>query len=332
MRRLRFLLIATLIGLVACTPGTIQPVSTSTASPPTPLAEPPALTSSPTQPTPPRVLVISQGSPWQERVTNWLQTRLTAQGWQIEIRPNLQAADLETGVVGVMLLPPLADYSNLIAQHPDLRFIFIGNAPLLDAPNMTQVILPAERLYFLAGYLSVLIAPDFRAGGLFPPNSETTQQAFRNGAYYLCGRCVPAYGPITTFPVMANLSINASVEEWQGALTELNKNRLETLFVSPEVLTPELQDHLAASSWGILTAEPPQDSPPDWAVTLTFDLEQGLETAWQAAIEQKQSTTVIAPLKLQNINSQWLTPGRQRMAEQVLQDLQKGWIYPLTPP
>lgn len=322
-----------LIGLAACTPGAIQPTLTSTVPLPTAPAETLIPLASPVLPTtPPRMILVSQSSPWQDRVANWLRSRLGAQGWQIEIQPDLHAANLGAEVAGVILLTPSSDYSDFIAQHPDLRFIFIGEAPLPEASNLTQILFSADNLYFLAGYLSVLIAPDFRAGGLFPPNSETALQAFRNGAYYLCGRCVPAYGPIVTFPVTTTLSLNAPADEWQAALAELNKNRLETLFVSPEVLTPELQDHLATTSWGILTTESPQDAPSNWAVTLTFDLEQGLEAAWQVATEQKQPTTVIVPLKLQTINPQWLTPGRQRLAEQVMQELQKGWIYPLTPP
>ncbi len=327
------ILMIILAGLVACAPAVSSPLPLPTETAFTP-SSPTGMPSTPTLVTSERskVIIISEGNPWEERVITWIRERTTDQGWEVEVQRNAQFNAGDSGTALVVLLSPTFDVNALVAQHPDLPFILIANAPLPESPNLTQVILRNDHLYFLAGYLAVLIAPDFRAGALLPGDVDTAVQAFRNGAFYLCGRCVPAYGPIVTFPVSATLAPNASVDLLQTTLTELNKNRLETLFVPADLLSPDHLPVLESTGWRLLGTSLPQDPPSNWAVTMSFDLEQGLEKAWQAALIEKQAVTVTVPVTLKDINSQWLTPGRQRLAEQIIKDLQAGWVYPLTPP
>lgn len=327
------ILFVLLVTLVACAPAVSSPslISTETA-PASPSSTEIPLTPTPTTSPRSKVIIISEGNPWEDRVITWIRERTTSQGWEIEVQRNAQINAGDSSTALVVLLSSTFDVNALVAQHPDLPFIFIANAPLPESPNLTQVLLRDDHLYFLAGYLAVLIAPDFRAGALLPGDADTTAQAFRNGAFYLCGRCVPAYGPIVTFPVSASLTPNATADTLQTTLADLNKNRLETLFVPADLLIPDYLPVLESTGWRLLGTALPQKPPSNWAVTVTFDLEQGLETAWQAALIEKQATTITVPITLKDINAQWLTPGRQRLAEQVIKDLQAGWVYPLTPP
>lgn len=327
------ILMIILAGLVACAPAgsSPSPVPIQTALTPSSSSEMPSTpTSAVSEPS--KAVIISEGNPWEDRVITWIRERTTAQGWEVEVQRNAQLNAGDSSTALVVLLAPTFDVNALVAQHPNLPFIFIANAPLPESPNLTQVILRDDHLYFLAGYLAVLIAPDFRAGAVLPEGADTAVQAFRNGAFYLCGRCVPAYGPIVPFPVTATLAPNASVDTLQTTLTELNQNRLETLFVPAELLSPDHLPVLESTGWRLIGTSLPQDPPSNWAVTMTFDLAQGLETAWQAVLIEKQAATITVPITLKDINSQWLTPGRQRLAEQIIKDLQAGWIYPLTPP
>jgi len=333
---LHFFIILAFGLLVGCSANVI-----STAHP---TALPPNTTHTPTaevlSPTPeskiPVVLVQRDSKILSEELSSWLEETVRQQGWSLEISDLVAEESLTDATRLVVLFHSPENLTALLDKAPETTFIVFSPAPLPETPNLIQVITPLPQVYFLSGYLSVLVAPDFRAGALLPQepslNDEATQ-AFLNGAYYLCGRCVPVYGPIVVFPLTASLPEAAPEETWRGALEELNKNRLESLFIDARIATSALYEYLDTQNWMLLGNQTPPASLEDrWVATIAFDYGKALENAWQIALRDEKSAILNAPLGLYDVNPALLSPGRQKMAEKIITALQNGSIYPLTPP
>ncbi len=124
----------------------------------------------------------------------------------------------------------------------------------------------AEQI-FIAGYLAALITDDWRVGGLLPDleyYNTSASTVFKNGVLYLCGRCIPVYGPIVTFPVTATLSAPEDNERTMQALGEITTNRLNSLFIPGDYLYNDLVILLRQNGISIFSDFIPQSGMEDW--------------------------------------------------------------------
>ena len=78
-------------------------------------------------------------------------------------------------------------------------------------------------------------------------------------------------------------------------------------------------------------------SPPDelrsrWAATIRLDYLAPLEQIWPQVVSGQGDHIVDTPVVIQDINEEFYSPGRQRLVEQTLRDLEAGWILPFEIP
>ena len=219
---------------------------------------------------------------------------------------------------------PLADTA------PQVRVIAFTSQAAEASANLSWIVSDPDQQAFAAGYITMLVTEDWRAGGLLPAEPASWTEAFLNGGRYLCGRCIPLYAPIVEFPVATTLPGGANTGQALEALNALNKQYyLDTVFIHPQISSEELLNQLIGQDFVFVGLQnPPEALKAQWAATVMMDIPAALRLAWPQG--EAPGAVFTAPLVLQDVNSEILTEGKQKLLNQVLQDLQNGLISPLS--
>lgn len=333
MKFLPALLILALL-LTACGATTVSPTATDPTPAPSltvssrPSATlPPAATAMPS-PAPGKVVLVAP--PEAESARTALAALASQARLGFEARASLAAAELKPEMKVVVFLQAPADLDALLAAAPKTQFVVVGD---LEAKGNLSAIRSREELRtFLAGYITTLSAPDWRAAGLLS-DAPGLLDAFLNGGRYWCGRCIPMYAPVVLFPLGAALPASTAAAGWQAAVTQMQKSILQAVYVSPEAYSPDLLKALAEQKLILVgTTAPTADAKARWAATLSFDPLPALQKLWPDLVAGKGGLSSDASLAWTDVNETYFTAGKQRLAQQVLEGLLDGTIYPFSVP
>ena len=264
-------------------------------------------------------------------------------GLAFETRPALRPEEISAEARLVILLQPPDDLAALMAAAPQTQFIVVtqgapagaGDSELQAGGNLSVVRQLEEQRTFMAGYITTIIAPDWRAAGLLPDTPANLQDAFINGGRYWCGRCVPMYAPLVLFPLAGTQPPGTDAAGWQNILQELQTKVLEAVYVSPAAESPELLNALAAQKLILVGAQPPapgSEAKATWAATLSFDPLPAIRKLWPDLVAGKGGQTAKASLNWSDVNPEIFTVGRQRLAQEALDGLLDGTIGPFSIP
>jgi len=332
-----FLLAALVFLLAACSAATPAVTEAPTAgviettAPPSPTPEPTSL--------PAKVILVGDtaSSPAElQNVENQLAALTVAGNSTLVRQDGVTAVDLTEDVKVVVWVGTAAGIGDLAAGAPGVQFVAITPAEIQPLGNLSIIRSQPENGVFIAGYISTLIAPDWRGGALLPsdgPLGGQAQSVFTNGGRFFCGRCAPAYAPIVLFPVSAALPTGSPASAWQTAFTELNQNVIEVLYVSDAAVSPELLTALANMGITLLGSQPPSPEwSQNWAATVQVDASTLLETLWPDLLAGRGGQTLAAPVTVSDINPEKLSPGRQELVEKMIADLQAGLVGPFSVP
>lgn len=332
-----------LISLSGCAPergttaaNTVEPSATAEAA-----AATATVTSAPTATAAPQKIVLVAAPGSAESTAQFLTTAAADAGYQLETLPELAAGVLPEMRVVVFAVPP-ANINELAAANPNTRFVVFSTVDLAPTSNLDVVRLRPESQTFAAGFITTLLSTDWRSAGLLPADSAlggALQEAFVNGGRYYCGVCAPGWPLGLTYPQVAALPTASGGAEWQSAAAGLFDAQKVDLYYAPqEVLQPELVQYLSGlEQFGkrvyVLGTQPPPDAlAGQWAGTLTFDSAGALEQIWPAVMSGAAGQAVDAALLLESVNEDVAGEGRQRLIDEMLADLQAGWIYPFSVP
>ena len=341
IRRITYALIIACLGIVFSACATIiptaKPTLTSSPSPTATVTITPTITPTPTPPTPTAVLWAGPGSD-QTQVRN-LQTELnntvTSAGVRWQVRRQLTTNDLLPELRLVVVLPPDPGLAQLVAEASDTQFLAIGISGLESAPNLTTIGAEGDRpdqQGFIAGVIAAMLADDWRVGVISQSDTvegEAAQTGFVNGVTYFCGLCRPAHPPFYEYPLQVVLPSTATSIEWQEAANYMVDHEALSVYVYHGARDDAMLSILAAGDITIISGgEPPQGSSSKWVVSLTtdpLDLIQG-QVAGLLNGSVTGGKSLAVPITFTHINPSLLTPGKQKLAEQVLSDLQTGFI------
>jgi hypothetical protein len=222
--------------------------------------------------------------------------------------------------------------SELAAGAPQVQFVAITTSNLQAGANLSIIHTRPEDVIFISGYISTLIAPDWRGAGLLPsdgPLGDQIQTVFTNGGRFFCGRCAPAYAPVVLFPVSAALPSGSDASSWQAAFDELNGNVIEVLYVSDAAVSPELLAMLNDLDITLIGSQTPgEEILSNWAATVQMDGTALLETLWPSLIAGQGGTLLETPVTLRDVNPDKLSPGRQELVATMIANLQSGLVNP----
>ena len=153
----------------------------------------------------------------------------------------------ETRVVILLAEPP--GVAEFVSASPATQFIVIGNVNSEGLPNLSVISARGEDLAFMSGYLTQMIAWDWRSAGLIPNDVVMTAEktnAFINGARYMCGVCTPFFAPVVSFPMLAQESMQADAATWGAQVAVLGQHFVNTYYVDPAAASVETLDGLMA--------------------------------------------------------------------------------------
>lgn len=330
-QRLIILFVVIVVVLSACgggeAPGTSTPVPTDT-----PII-PPTLT--PTAATPLAILVLP--ADLDPETSNLYQTTVydltQTSGLRFQVRNTLSAADLgEPGLKVVISLPPDPGIAALAAAAPQVQFLAInipevaaaGNISVLGNNSQTDV------AAFLAGYTAALITDDYRIGMMMPkdnPDAVRALNAYATGMRFYCGDCRPFYFYSWTYPQFVEIPAEEDKTHYNAfADILILQYKVGTIYLHPDIVTPDLETYIGTTGVYMIGTKTPEQRPAGWVMTIQPDIIKAIQNAWPDLVSGQGGITVQSPLGLSDIDPNLLTPGKQRLVEQTLNDLQAGLI------
>lgn len=334
--RIAFLLIFL---LSAC--GGSEPSVTSTPLPSETPVIPPTLTATPTIP----LAVLILPADLDPDTSNLYQTTVydltQSSGYRFQVRNSITEADLsEPGLRIVVALPPDPGIAALAAAAPQVQFLSINIPGILPGGNISALGGEGQTgiAAFLAGYTAALLTDDYRIGMIMPKANSGAQQAasaFRNGMAFHCGLCRPIFFP--SFCLVENLQscypqyVEIPSEEdpaRYGPYADylIIQREVDTLFVYPDVATPDLLTYIGTTGALLIGTSTPEERPGGWVMTIQPDVIKAIQSAWPQLVSGQGGVTVQSPLGLSDVDPNLLTPGKQSDVQEMLDKLQKGLI------
>jgi hypothetical protein len=315
------------------------PHATFTASP----SLTPTITQTPTRPpsaTPqPFVAVLLSGEAADQNRVNTLQTALNDivvnAGLRWQVRQQLTVQDLGPEIRLVVAVSPDPGLAELVAAAPQTQFLALGFEGLNAAPNLTTLGAGGARpdqQGFIAGVIAAMLSDDWRAGVISLSDTvdgRAARTGFLNGAVYFCGLCRPAHPPFYEYPLYVELPSTATSAEWQEAANYMVDHYVKTVYVYPGAGDEGMLTILADARLNIInSADQPDAAPSGRVVTLATDplplIKSQVAGLLDGSLSGGQSLPV--PITFTQVDPTIFTPGKQRLAEQVLSDLQSGFI------
>ena len=330
-QRLIILFVVILVALSACGGG--ESSGTSTPAPTDTPVVPPTLT--PTAATPLAILVLP--ADLDSETSNLYQTTVydltQTSGLRFQVRNALSAGDLgEPGLKVVISLPPDPGIAALAAAAPQVQFLAI-NIPEVAAGGNVSVLgnnAQTDVAAFLAGYTAALITDDYRIGMMMPkdnPDAVRALNAYATGMKFYCGACRPFYFYPWTYPQFVEIPAEEDKTHYNAfADILILQHKVGTIYLHPDIVTPDLETYIGTTGVYMIGTRTPEQRPAGWVMTIQPDIIKAIQDAWPGLVSGQGGVTVQSPLGLSDIDSTLLTPGKQRLVEQTLNELQAGLI------
>jgi hypothetical protein len=327
------LVLFALIFLVSCTsPG--RATSTPTTAPT------PSPTASPAPSMPLVILVLPADMPTEEydRYQTLVYDLAQASGMRFQVLNTLTADDL--ALVGpalkiVVALPPDPGLAALTSAAPGVQFLAVGIPDLAPASNLSTIGangIPIDQQAFLAGYIAGMVAPEWKVGILYQKDTvggEAARDAFANGFTFYCGTCRnPIFPqPAGIYPVPVGIPTDAQEGEYTAYADLLIRNIVKVAYVYPEIATPELLNYMTQSGMFVISETlPDENARAHWVVSIRPDLIASIKNIFSDLVAGRGGQIIPTPLFLAEVNSDLLSEGKLRMAQEVLGGLQNGTI------
>ena len=313
--------------LSACGSGNTTPTAVTTQTPiPTPV-----LTATPVTPLAILVMPADMDKTASDAYQKVVYDLAQQSNMRFQVRNTLTAADIEPGLQIAVILPPDPGIAALAAAAPKVQFLAIdipgitagGNVSTLASTS--QVDIPA----FVAGFTAALISDDFHTGMIYPQDNQDALRAlvaFTNGTSYYCGTCQPLYYLPYTFPVSIPIPSAEAKANYGGYATYLIQKKVYTIYLYPDIAIKELTDYLSSIGTPIIGTVLPNPRPSGWVMTIRPDETKAIQKAWPDLIAGKGGESVPSPLGLEDVDTNLLSPGKEQLVQQVLDDLQAGRI------
>ena len=258
-------------------------------------------------------------------------------GMRFQVRNTLTMADLEPSLRVVIALPPDPGLMELAAAAPQAQFLSV-NIPDMVAGGNLSVLANTNRpdiAAFISGYIAAMITEDYRTGLLIPKDDQLGQitlAAFHNGFDYYCGTCTAFIYPswCATAPCYPQ-HVEIPAEEDPVAYNAYSdflvlQRQVETMYIAPQFATPELLTYLSSSGVLVISDLSPQQKLGNWVATIQPDVIHAIETAWPQLISGAGGVNITSPLILVDVSPEHLPPGKEQQAQDILAQLQAGYI------
>ena len=289
---------------------------------------------------PAKMILVDPAGLSSAEIDAYLSTFAAENGLLLEklTTPEIPAQPAETKIVVFLAAP--ANLADVVSASPDTQFIVSGAVDIDPLPNLSIIQTRAEDLAFMAGYLAMQISWDWRTAALIPNDvvqAAEKANAFENGARFVCGQCTPYFAPIVYFPLLAQEATGASIEAWDVQINNLMLHFVNSYFVDPSMVKPEILDRLLGLADNIyndvyligLNTAPAEQ----FTALIGFDVLPGLQQLVPQALAGTGAIETAAQVRIvQNRDDSAVTPAKVNNFDRVAQDLAAGIIIPLSIP
>ncbi|MEP6896734.1 MAG: hypothetical protein ABI986_14110 [Chloroflexota bacterium] len=310
------------------------PSLTSTPAPTDTSIPPPTLTATPVVPLTilvlPATLDAEASNQYQKTVYDLTQ----AAGMRFQVRNTLTAADLEPGLKIVIALPPDPGIAALAAAAPNVQFLAIGMPDVTAGGNISILggNSQSDIAAFLAGYTAALITDDYRIGMMMPRDNADAARAFTayaSGMTFYCGICRPYYYFNWSFPQFIDIPATEEKKNYNAYSDILmSQFKVRTIYLYPDIATLDLETYIGTTGALMIGTQTPEQLPAGWVMTIQPDVVKAIQVAWPQLLAGQGGLAVQSPLGLSDIDPSLLSPGKQRLVEKMLEDLQSGFVTP----
>ena len=257
-------------------------------------------------------------------------------GLEFEIRQEINANEISPDIKIIVFLEQPDNLGSLAANAPETHFVSISGQNWSPPANGTIILKNEDHVAFLAGYLSALLAPNFRVGGLLVSENTGFNQSFVNGVSYYCGICAAVIYPLNTYPVLSQQPISSSPANWQAAFNEINASKVNVLFLPADAASAEMGTYLAGMDVAVIGNQaPPEELRSHWVATISSDGLSPLREIWNDLLGGQSGKVVNASLKISDVNYVtvtdglvWLSQGKMDLLSRVIALLREDLIYP----
>ena len=332
------LMIVVSLLLASCNRGTAQPTAATEALETTePTAE---ATATPAAP-PERILLVDPLGVATPELTAYLTSFAEENSLLLETMNSNELSPQTAETRVVIVLAEAAGMSELASASPATQFIVTGNIEPVGLANLSVITTRAEDLAFMGGYLTQLIAWDWRSAGLVATDTEMAAEkadAFLNGARYLCGRCTPFYAPIVSFPLLAQESAQADALAWGVPIFTLREHYVNAFYIDPDAASSDTLDSVMAIEEAIfndvemigLNGTPNAER---FTALLGYDTLPAIQQLLPQALAGSGGQMIGAQVEiLTNNDPAVITPARIDIFNSVAAELASGFISPLSIP
>jgi len=290
---------------------------------------------------PERVILVPSGEVSPEIISEAesLVSQLAASsGLEFEIRPELFANEITQDIKVAVYLSKPDNLGSLSANASGTQFVAITEEDWNPGGNVTIIKTHQSQTAFLSGYISALLAPNFRVGALLTAENPAFNQSFLNGVQYYCGTCTSVVYPLSEYPVISIQSSGSPPATWQAAADQVSLNTLNVLFVAEDAYSAELFNHLTGKDIALVgTTPPPGEATLKWVVTVRSDGLSPIQEVWEKLIAGQGGTIINADFKIDNYQFiyamdglVWLSQGKSNYLDQTIQLLRENFIDPST--
>jgi hypothetical protein len=141
------------------------------------------------------------------------------------------------------------------------------------------------------------------------------------------GSCSPLIAPFYEYPLYVEVPENAQSADRQAVAQYMINLVVDTFYVMPGAGDTSLYRFLAENGKLIIGTVPPPEGTEDvWVASLTFSPLEAFETFWPDFIAGARGEIVEVPLSIEHVNPDLLSPGRLRLAQDMLLEVQAGVI------
>jgi hypothetical protein len=141
------------------------------------------------------------------------------------------------------------------------------------------------------------------------------------------GLCQQTYPPFNTYPMAVEAPAGSETQEWLALGSVMVDQVVHSVYLAPGVEDEALLNYLAEAGINLVgVISPPPGLADQWIATINGDLLSPIEAIWPDLISGQGDIFVSAPISLSHINQELLSPGRQRLVENLIHELEKGFI------
>jgi hypothetical protein len=325
-----FFMLGIILGVSACQKSPTQAIETVTTEP---TLQPTATTAPTNTPEPERIVWVSSR---QDQAASQTQSGVKAlaegSGLQFEALSSVDPNQITDAVRVMVVYQPDVDYNGIAAQHPATQFLLISDQALQATANITVLTTAPDQVMFAGGYLTMLLANDWRSVGLIASDTSLGDAAswdYYNGGGYFCGRCSPIVPPYAQFPLVISLPAATDVNGWESGYQAIEENKFNVIFIDGAISNQEVYTRMAQRGLILLgTGTPPAGFESQWAATVGYNFAAAVESIWPGLLAGQSAGNITATIQVSNVNSALLGDGKINWFNEMAAELAEGLIAP----